>query len=141
MEWKVWYYNINLNKIMQYDIFAHGRFNEYLKKAFKKCKTKDEFSKEARRELMYYYWSRAEWEIVIEVDEDGHISLIPWCGCRDPEAVRIYVDNDDSFDWEGFAQEQIAKQIYKNSAKIDVFSQIDYVWDEFIDYCWSFKKG
>ena len=31
---------------------------------------------------------------------------------------------------------QATKQIYKNEAKIDIFDQLEYRWDEFIDLCW-----
>lgn len=141
MEWKVWYYNINQKEIVQYDIFAHSSFNKYFKKAFKKCKTKEEFADALRGELRYYYWSKAEWEIILERDEEGNISLVPWCGCSDPEQARLHVTNDDVFDWAGFAELHINRQIYHNCAKIDIFDQIDYVWDEFVNYCWSFKKG
>ena len=34
------------------------------------------------------------------------------------------------------AKEHINKQIYENKAKIDVFDQLEWKWNEFIDYCW-----
>lgn len=139
-EWNVFYYDINRNKITTYNIFRHGRFNKYIEKAFKTSKTKEEFAKILKRELMYYFWSKAEWELVIKLDEDNHIFLIPWCGCRNPEEVKIDVTNDTSFDWSGFAKKNIERQIYKNEAKIDVYDQIEYVWDNFLEYVWNSKK-
>lgn len=140
LEWNVFYYDINRNKITTYNIFRYGRFNKYVEKAFETSKTKEEFAKILRRELMYYFWSKAEWELVIELDEDNHIFLIPWCGCRNPEEVKIDVTNDTSFDWSGFAKKNIERQIYKNEAKIDVYDQIEYVWDNFLEYVWNSKK-
>lgn len=140
LEWNVFYYDINRNKITTYNIFRHSRFNEYVEKTFENCKTKEGFAEILRRELMYYFWSKAEWELVIELDEDNHISLIPWCGCRNPEEVKIDVTNDASFDWSGFAKKNIERQIYKNEAKIDVYDQIEYVWDNFLEYVWNSKK-
>lgn len=140
LEWNVFYYDINRNKIATYNIFRHGRFNKYVEEAFEISKTKEEFAKILRRELMYYFWSKAEWELVIELDEDNHIFLIPWCGCRNPEEVKIDVTNDTSFDWSGFAKKNIERQIYKNEAKIDVYDQIEYVWDNFLEYVWNSKK-
>lgn len=140
LEWNVFYYDINRNKITTYDIFRHGRFNKYVEKAFETSKTKEEFAKILKRELMYYFWSKAEWELVIKLDEDNHIFLIPWCGCRNPEEVKIDVTNDTSFDWSGFAKKNIERQIYKNEAKIDVYDQIEYVWDNFLEYVWNSKK-
>lgn len=140
LEWNVLYYDINKNKITTYNIFRHSRFNKYVEKTFEKCKTKEEFAEILRRELMYYFWSKAEWELVIELDEDNHIFLIPWCGCRNPEEVKIDVTNDTSFDWSGFAKKNIERQIYKNEAKIDVYDQIEYVWNNFLEYVWNSKK-
>lgn len=140
LEWNVFYYDINRNKITTYNIFRHGRFNKYVEEAFEISKTKEEFAKILRRELMYYFWSKAEWELVIKLDEDNHIFLIPWCGCRNPEEVKIDVTNDTSFDWSGFAKKNIERQIYKNEAKIDVYDQIEYVWDNFLEYVWNSKK-
>ena len=140
LEWNVLYYDINKNKITTYNIFRHGSFNEYLKKAFKKCKTKEEFAETLRRELMYYFWSKAEWELVVEATEDNRIFLIPWCGCRNPEETKIDVTNDTSFDWKDFAKKYIQKKGYGNKAKIDVFDQVVYMWDDFLELVWNSKK-
>ena len=55
LEWNVFYYDINRNKITTYNIFRYGRFNKYVEKAFETSKTKEEFAKILRRELMYYF--------------------------------------------------------------------------------------
>lgn len=140
LEWNVFYYDINRNKITTFNIFRHSGFNKYVEKAFEKCKTKEEFAEILRRELMYYFWSKAEWELVIELDKDNHIFLIPWCGCRNPEEVKIDVTNDTNFNWSGFAKKNIERQIYKNEAKIDVYAQIEYVWNNFLEYVWNSKN-
>lgn len=141
LEWNVFYYDMNGNKITTYNIFKRCSYNEYLKEAFKKCKTKDEFAEVLRRELQYYFWSRAEWELIIEITEDNRIFLIPWCGCRNPEETKIDVTDDATFDWRGFAELHISKQIYKNKAKIDVYSQLTYgdQLDRLVDYLWDIK--
>jgi hypothetical protein len=46
MTWNVYYYNFNKNEIEVYNIFRHGSFMEYLKKAYRECKSKDEFAAE-----------------------------------------------------------------------------------------------
>jgi short subunit dehydrogenase-like uncharacterized protein len=55
---------------------------------------------------------------------------------RDPEKVAIDVTTDLSFDWFGFANYHLSKQIYGNSAKIDVWDQLAWQWEAFVDYCW-----
>jgi hypothetical protein len=57
-------------------------------------------------------------------------------GCRNPDEVKIDVTDEKDFDWRGFANEHIGKQIYKNEAKIDIWDQIEYRFDKFIDYLW-----
>ena len=140
MKWIVYYYNINRDKIETYDIFKHWNFREYAKKAAKKLKTKAEFAEQLKRELRYYFWSKCEWELVIEITEDNRIFLNPWVGCRETERVRIDVTNDISFDWRGFAEKHTERQIYGNKAKIDVFDQVEYMWDEFVEYVWENRK-
>lgn len=140
MEWIVYNFNINAQKIETYNIFKHYSFREYVKEAEKKYKTKEEFEKQLKRELHYYFWSKAEHELIIEITEDNRIFLNPWCGCREPEKVRIDVTDNSSFDWKGFAEKHIGQQIYDNKAKIDVSDQVEYVWNDFVEYAWKNKK-
>ena len=118
------YYNCNANKIEDYDILKQ-RESE-IKKLKKKCAIKDEFADFIRREFMWRFWSRSEWELIVTKEEDGRIILSPWCGCSNPDSVSIDVANDTGFDWSGFADEHIKRQIFKNQAKIDVYDQIMY---------------
>ena len=140
MEWVVYNFNINAQKIETYNVFKHGSFREEAEEAATKYKTKEEFAKQLKRELRYYFWSKAEHELVIEIDEDNHIFLNPWVGCREPEKVRIDVTDDASFDWRGFAEKHTERQIYGNKAKIDVFDQVEYLWDEFVEFVWENRK-
>ena len=134
LTWKVKNYLINENKIWDYDILKYRE--DQIKKLKKKCTTKEEFAEATRREMMWQYWSRCEYEVIIEIDDNNRIWLKPWVGCRNPDEVKIDVTDDQSFDWRGFANEHIGKQIYKNEAKIDIFDQLQWRWNEFIDYCW-----
>lgn len=134
LSWKVKNYLCNFNKIWDYDVLQYRE--DQIKKLKKRCATKEEFAEEMRREMMWQYWSRCEYEVIVEIDDDNRIRLKPWVGCIDPESVKIDVTDDENFDWRGFAEQHIGMQIYKNEAKIDIFNQLEYRWDEFIDYCW-----
>ena len=134
LSWLVLYHNPNTDKIEYYNILKYTE--DFIKKLKKKCDNKKDFSEKMRQEMMYYYWSKCEWELVVEIDNDNHIWLNPWVGCRKPENVRIDVTDREDFDWKGFAKEHINKQIYENKAKIDVFDQLEWKWNEFIDFCW-----
>lgn len=133
LTWKVKNYLINENKIWDYDVLKYRE--DQIKKFKKKCATKEEFAEAMRREMMWQYWSRCEYEVIIEID-DNRIWLSPWVGCVDPESVKIDVTDDESFDWHGFAEKHIGKQIYKNKANVDVWDQLEYRWEEFVSYLW-----
>ena len=136
MSWMVKNFNQNKQVIEDYDVLKYRE--DLIKKMKKKCATKEEFAEKLRREFQYYYWSRAEWELIIELTEDGRVLLRPWVGCRDGELF-IDVTDDITFDWKGFAQEHINKQIYENKAKIDAYDQLIYGdnWDKMITYLWT----
>ena len=134
LSWKVKNYLINENKIWDYDVLKYRE--DQIKKLKKKCTTKEEFAEAMHREMMWQYWSRCEYEVIIEIDENGRIWLKPWVGCKNPDEVKIDVTDDQNFDWRSFANGHIGKQIYKNEAKIDIFDQLQWKWDEFINYLW-----
>lgn len=118
------YYNCNVNKIEDYDVLK--RRGSEIKKLKKKCETKEEFFETLRGEFMWRFWSKAEWELIVTKTDEGRVILSPWCGSRDPSLSSIDVTNDSTFDWPGFSDEHIERQIFKNQAKIDVYDQIMY---------------
>ena len=130
--------NFNCTKqvIEDYDVLKYRE--DQIKKLKKTCATKEEFAEKLRIEFQSAYWSRAEYELIIELTEDGRVLLKPWVGCRDEENATIDVTDDTTFDWKGFAVEHISKQIYKNEAKIDVYSQLTYSdrFEKLVDYLW-----
>ncbi len=137
LSWKVKNFDCNRQVIEDYDVLEYREAD--IKKIKKKCTTKEEFAEELRSEFQYRYWSRAEYELVIEIDENDKIWLNPWCGCRNPQDVRINVTDDDSYDWRGFAEFYIGKQIYRNEAKIDVYDQLIYgdQFEKLVTYLWT----
>ena len=137
--WTVYYHEFNANKIKTYNLFKHGKLVEYIKKHKKKCETKEAFAEAVRRELFYYFGSKCEWEMVI-TKQDDTIILTPWIGRR--ESVSLDVTNDESFDWTGFYA-WLSQKTYVDkdgSMKFDVYNQVMYRFNEFVDYCWSVKR-
>lgn len=65
MTWNVFYHNCNTDKIESFNIFKHGRFREDVQKNLKIHTDKDEFAKALKSDLQYYFWSKAEYEIII----------------------------------------------------------------------------
>lgn len=65
--WNVWVLNFNQRKIETYNVFDHGGFWRDCQKAAKKfAKDPDGFAEEVRHSLMYWYWSKCEWEIILQ---------------------------------------------------------------------------
>lgn len=65
LEWYVYYYNINGSQLKTFNIFNHRGFKNAIEEIFKKYYSMEEFKKAVKSELMYYFWSKAEWEIII----------------------------------------------------------------------------
>lgn len=65
LEWNVIQYDINDKKLVKFNIFNHYRFYEDVKKLLKQYKNKNEFAEELKKDLMYYFWCKAEYEILI----------------------------------------------------------------------------
>ena len=136
LSWKVKCFDYNKQIIEDYDILKYRE--DTIKKMKKKCNTKEEFAEALRREMMWRYWSKCELELIIRLTEDGRVILSPWVGCRNPDEVEIDVNDITNFDWKGFATEHIGKQIFKNEAKIDVYDQLMWQWEDFVDYVWNY---
>lgn len=134
MSWKVKNFNMNSQTIEDYDVLKYREGD--IKKLKKQCVTREEFAEELKHDMMWQYCSRSQYELIIEITDDNHIILSPWVGCREPEKAKIDVTDDESFDWKGFAECHIDRQIYKDKAKIDSYNQLQWVWDDFVSYCW-----
>lgn len=67
LEWNVFIFR---DKFTIYNVFDHSSFKDHVATGAKKCKTKKEFAPLLMNNLRYYFWARAEWEVV----------LTPWIG-------------------------------------------------------------
>ena len=66
LTWNVYYEDFNHKKIETFNIFDHGRFLEDCQKNARKFRgDREGFAEAVRKDLMYYYWSKCEWEIVL----------------------------------------------------------------------------
>ena len=67
LTWNVFVGDFNHGIIETHNVFDHYRFMDDCRYAAKKYKDdRDEFEKYIKRSLMYYYWSKCEWEVVID---------------------------------------------------------------------------
>lgn len=92
MEWNVFYHDVNKQKIITFNIFDHYNFDKDVKRSLKQFKNKDEFAETLRRDLFYYFGSKAEYEVLIS----------PWCGGRGTEDVKIDIYTQVRNNWDVF---------------------------------------
>ena len=123
------------SKILIYNIFNHDFFmNDLfnLKKQLKKEGKEDDFATfedSVKRSLMYFYWSKFEWEIVLT-------SFPPYIDSE--ELDRLVKERDERLKkYENFYRECTNLECYK---KVDVYSQINLNWNQFINYLWENRK-
>lgn len=66
LEWNVYVGDFNARKIREHNVFDHWRFLEDCRDNAKKNKNdRATFVYQLKNDLMYYYWSKSEWEIVV----------------------------------------------------------------------------
>lgn len=96
LTWNVYRFNINSQSMEVYDIFFGDYFEDKFKKLYKECdKNRDAFEELVKRELMYHFWCRAEYEIIIA----------PWCGCRNEKAAqKIDIYEQIKINWVPFIE-------------------------------------
>lgn len=93
--WKAYYFNINAKAIRTCNVFEHAGFYKDCVSAYKKCKTFAEFAEEVRKDLMYRFWSKAEWEVLI----------CPWIGGSVvDDSLKVDVYRQVMENWEPFIQ-------------------------------------
>lgn len=89
VEWFVYTYNPNEGKIEHYNVLGDDII---LKELHKKNASKEDFSELLRREFMYYFRSKEEWEIVIS----------GWEGSTGEESVKVDVYDQLRMNWQQF---------------------------------------
>jgi len=147
--WNVYCSNFNSGEIKVFNIFNHWSFYEACLKAKKKFKDDREgFEKEVRSWLTYFFWSKCEYEIILDHWPDGE-----WSELRKTMTVSEMCDMFKSAglecdSWhinEKIMDKDVDLKVYPGwnrfrKEKIDVYEQVMNNWDIFIDYLWNNRK-
>ena len=80
IEWYVYYHDSNAQKIIKWNIFNHATFAEKVNKLLQENLSRDEFADGLKKYLMYYMWSKCEYEII----------LSSWTGRADDIKIDVY---------------------------------------------------
>lgn len=130
LEWIVYRYDFNKREIVEFNIFNHYRFKEDVNKDLKKCKTREEFAKKLKSNLMYYFWSKYEYEIVIS-------SFPIYIKKEELNRLNEHFKNNT----EKYGHEPYSIGVRPDvSSKIDIAEQVMLNFEIFVDYVWSHKK-
>lgn len=129
LKWYVYYQNINSREIKTFNVFDHGGFRNDVEKHLKKYKDKDEFAEKLKSSLMYYFWSKCEWEVVI-TSWPPHI--------KPDELNRLNSEREKTV--KEYNREPYSLYVNPDvGKKIDVYDQVKNNWHAFVDYCWNSK--
>ena len=135
--WKVYLFDINSNRFVEHDVLKYRE--NFVKDLKNKCTNKEEFIDKLFRDFMWQYWSRCEYEMAIYI-ENERVFVEPWVGCKNPKLCRIDVTDYPSFDWSKFAELMIQAKGNKDGiAKVDVYDQLRFHFNELADFCWEYK--
>lgn len=134
-----WYAKIfdhNDNKITDYNVMAY--MTDYIKRLKKAFDTKEMFAYLLNRELKRQYFSKFEYELIIDLTEDDRVILYPFISCKKARELGVDMTADNSYDWIGFAKFFIDKKGVCGTAKVDVYDQLTYgnCFDNLVDYLW-----
>ena len=126
LEYFVYVENISRRKIEKYNVLNDIVINE-IRNRTKGINDKESFAEAVKTVLMYRYWAKSEYEVVIT----------DWPPRVDTDEISRLVLEVDRF------KKEIGREPYSLhinpliAKKIDVFEQIQLNWDIFIDYLWN----
>ena len=130
LEWNVFRYDVNKNQIVTFNIFNHWKFNEDVQKSLKKFKDKDEFTEHLRRDLMYYFWSKYEYEVIIT-------SFPPYITMSELDSL----NEERALHKEKYGRDYVRLNVCPDTGvKIDIYTQVMNNFNIFVDYVWNSKK-
>ena len=106
MTWNVLIDDCNKKSIENYNVLKHEE--KFIQEIKSQTKTFDEFCKKLETHFKSRYWSRCEYELMIEINSENRVILSPLFFHRD---YNLDVTDRTDFDWRGFAEYHIKKQM------------------------------
>ena len=126
MTWNVYMRDSNGREIKVFNIFDHHSFRESVIKLKRKKFPKEVFAEMLKREVMYYFWSKYEYEVVVT-------SFPPYIDKK--ELDRLNAEYEEyNIKWGHYPLRMDARP--EIGSKIDIYAQMMLNWDVFVDYVW-----
>ena len=128
--YNVYMENFNNRSIEVLNIFEHGGFYQSLIRIKKEAGDNFQvFADNVKTELMYHFWSKSEYEVVIT-------SWPPYVDGQ--EIDRLVAERQERIDkWGNFYRTSVCPTV---GEKIDIYDQVMMNWDIFIKYLWDNKS-
>ena len=130
MTWKVFREDFNKKIIEKFNIFDHSSFYKDVKEAARVAETKEVFADLVQRSLRYYFWAKAEHEVVIT-------SWPPYIDKT--ELDRLNAEYEEYHTKWGHYPRCLNVNLTVDK-KMDVYSQVMLHWNVFIDYVWENRE-
>lgn len=129
MEWNVYYDDSNRKKIIKWNIFDHTRFHADVEELLNQDLSKEDLAKKLDMNLMYYFWSKCEYETCIS----------SWIGISESEKIDVY--DQVKLNWDKFV-DYVWNQKHKNDCNWIPCSERlpEYKEDEYVEYLVSTKN-
>ena len=127
MKWNVFRENANTRQVEVYNIFDHASFKHNILQEYSICPSKEAFIDKLRRELMYYFWSKCEWEIVI-TDWPTHITV---------EEIEELNEELSRYEARWHRKPYSLNVGLPVQKKVSVYDQVMMNWDIFVEYVWN----
>lgn len=91
MEWNVYYHDTNKDTVDVVNIFERCGLEKFVRQLFQdKMLTKEVMAEEIKAELMYHFWARSEYEVVIK----------EWIGKK--AAIKVDIYQQLMLNWDRF---------------------------------------
>lgn len=138
--WPTLIHDFNAKTVKVHDVLAYRE--DRVKKLKKKYTTKEEFADALKLEFQWQYWSRAEYEMILYI-EDNRVYLEPWCGTF--REGKIDITDDQILNWPAFAKKMLSEHAWhdkennRDYVKFDIFDQIMFRFDEIVDFTYNYK--
>ena len=130
MQWNVLYENVNSRQIEELNIFKYGSFAKDVEKLLKQGLSKKNFVEKLKKTVQYYFWSKAEYEVVVT----------SWPVYIDAEELDRINSEYEEYNEKRGRYPYIVNIDPNVGRKIDIYQQVMFNFDVFCDYVWSYKE-
>lgn len=134
LEWNVYCEDWNNKSIKPWNIFKHSSFRAEVDRFMDAAKhglNRENFEAEIKRYLMYYFWGKAEHEIIL-TSWPPHIDA-------QRELPRLVKEKEEAT---AKGHNRYYLDVHLPVAeKIDIYDQVMMNWKHFIDYLWNEKEN